>query len=52
MHETRRAQKARDESGDYTGSKKECTLLENKLHLNFGTRVIMCHILRNLIPNL
>lgn len=29
-----RVQKAGDESGEYTGSEKVYTLLENKLHLN------------------
>lgn len=49
---THKVQKARDESGKYTGSEKEYALLENKSHLNFGIRAIRCYILRNLILNL
>lgn len=33
-------------SVECTGSEKECTLLESKLHLNFGIKVIKFKILR------
>lgn len=38
-------------SGEYTGSEKEYTLLESKLHLNFGIKVIKFKILRKFTLN-
>lgn len=52
MHETHTVQKTRDGSGGYRGSERDYTLLENKLHLNFGIRVARLKILRNLTLNL